>query len=239
MAQTAGASSTGGEGHVGSGGTGFAGTGGTAGTGGKLASGGSNNPGGGSLIFNGSFELDYQDAAAVATAPPSGWTMVSSNSTGNLLHALRSDGGNGVPPAAQGLNVARFDSLTGSSYREAQSECFLIDVNKSITATYQVRIPEGQLPTGTRASVKFWYYQDAACSLASVVRASDTQTASSNTSAGVWEPRQFTPSQNPPSDSRAATLSIRGAYIAGSSCGSAGTNCQNDVIYYDDVSVIQ
>jgi len=165
--------------------------------------------------------------------------MVSSSGSGNLLHAVQSDGSNGVPPAAQGLNVARFDSLTSSSYREARSECFPIDVTKAIAARYQVRIPELQLPPGTKASVKFWYYQEPSCTVVSTVRASDTQTATSNTSAGVWELRQYTPSQNPPIDSQAASLSIRGATVAGSSCGNAGSNCQSDIIYYDDVAVSQ
>ncbi len=244
--QTGGSTNTGGARSTGSGAIGgaasiggMAGKGGEATTGGAAAGGGTSNPGSGSLIANGSFELDFQSATVAATAAPSGWTMVSSNSAGNLLHALQSDSASGVPLAAQGLNVARFDSLTGSSYREAHSDCFPIDISKPITAHYQVYVPQEQLPAGTKASVKLWYYQDAACSIASALRPSDTQTAASNTSVGVWESRQFTPSQTPPSDSRAATLSVRGAYVVGSSCGSAGVDCQRDVIYYDDIAASQ
>ncbi len=182
--------------------------------GGSIASGATSNIGD-SLVTNGSFEMDQQPSALMATAAPSGWSMVSSASIGNLLHAVQSDGANDVPPAADGLNVARFDSLTSSSYREARSECFPIDANQKIAARYQVRIPAPQLPSGTKAAVKLWYYQDVSCVTASADRASDTQSATSNAAADVWELRQFMPSQNPPSDSLAARISIRACIRSG------------------------
>jgi hypothetical protein len=43
---------------------------------------------------------------------------------------------------------------------------------------------------GTKTSVRFWYFQDASCTLISAVRAGDTQAATSNTSADVWELRR-------------------------------------------------
>ena len=202
--------------------------GGESNIGGAIGSGGTTGNPAISLVVNGSFEMDQEPAELSATAPPSGWSMVSSNRVGNLLHAEQSDGKNDVPPAFDGYNVARFDSLTSTSYREAQSECFVIDTSKAISVGFQVRIPEQQLPPGTKAAVKLWYYQDLTCATPSALRESDTQTAASNTSAGVWEQRQYQPSQNPPTDGVAARVSIRGAYVAGSNCGDAGIDCTSD-----------
>ena len=192
-----------------------------------------------SPVANGSFEWDQQPASTFATAPPGGWTMLSSNSVGNLLHAARSDAENLIPPASEGQNVAYFDSLTGSSYREAQSNCFPVNLSKSISARYQVQVPASQNPSGTRAAVKFWYYQDATCTTASTLRASETQIATSNSAAGVWETHEFKPSLTPPADGVAARISIRGAYTAGPTCGDGGAGCLDDKIYFDEIVVWQ
>jgi hypothetical protein len=194
----------------------------------------------GSLLSNGSFEKDQQPASGPATAPPVGWTQVTSSATGNLLHAVQADGTNGVPPAAHGLNVARFDSLTSSiSGREAQSDCFPLDPAKVVAARAQVRIPSGQLPAGTKASLKLWYFKDATCTTKSAVRDADTQTGASNAASGVWEARSYQPASNPPSDAVAGKLSVRVQYVSGSSCGTGGTNCAGDVLYFDDLAVTQ
>jgi hypothetical protein len=194
----------------------------------------------GSLLSNGSFEKDQQPASGPATAPPVGWTMVTSSASGNLLHAVQADGTNGVPPAAHGLDVARFDSLTSSiSGREAQSDCFPIDPSKSVAARAQVRIPSGQLPAGTKASLKLWYFKDATCTTKSAVRDSDTQTGASNSASGVWEARSYQPASNPPSDAVMGKLSVRAQYVSGQSCGTGGANCSGDVLYFDDLAVTQ
>lgn len=231
------AAGTGGQGTIGSGGMTTAGGSGGSGPG----SGGTHAQGGRSegLVANGSFEWDQQPAAAFATAPPSGWTMLSVGSVGHLLHAARGDASESIPSASDGSNVAYFDSLTASSYREAQSNCFAIDANKAVAVRYHVQIPESQNPAETRAAVKLWYYQDGACTIASTLRTSDTQTAAPNTTAGVWEGHEFEPAHGPPADSAAARISIRGAYTAGPTCSDGGATCSADRIYFDDVVVWQ
>jgi hypothetical protein len=187
-------------------------------------------------VQNGSFELDQQPASTFATAPPSGWSMLSSNTVGHLLHAVQHDGQSLIPSASDGLNVAYFDSLTSSSYREAQSACFPVEP-QALSVHYQVQVPETQNPSGTRAAVKLWYFQDSACAVPSAVRVSDTQTAASNSVAGVWELRNYAPSRVPPSDGVAAKISIRAQYSAGLTCGDAGADCQDDRVYFDDIAV--
>lgn len=189
-------------------------------------------------VPNGSFEVDEQPSSAAASAPPSGWTMLSSASTGNLLHALRGDGMS-IPAAAEGQNLAGFDSLTASSYREAMSSCFPIQGGLATKLLYQVLVPATQKPAGTRAAVKLWYFQDSACSTPSAIRAADTQSANSNSTVGIWEPRQYAPSQPPPTDAVAAKVSIRAAYNAGTDCGADGTNCSADRLYFDAIDVEQ
>lgn len=235
---SAGGASVGGGNSSNVGQSGAGGARGAVNTGGAAAIGGSSGEAE-SLVANGSFERDQQPASLQASTPPGGWSMVSSSSVGNLLHAIKSDGTSDVPPAADGLNVARFDSLTGSTYREARSECFLIDASRALTARYQVRIPASQSPLGTKAAVKLWYYQDLTCATPSAVRPSDTQQAVSAAAADVWEKRQFTPSQNPPSDGIAASISIRAATVAGPNCGSGGADCASDRLYFDDIVVTQ
>ncbi len=187
-----------------------------------------------SPVPNGSFEVDEQPSTTPASAPPSGWTMLSSASPGNLLHALRGDG-IATPKAAQGQNVAAFDSLTASSYREALSACFPIKGGQAARAVYQVMIPLTQSAAGTRAAVKIVYFQDAACLTPSAIRTADTQNASSNSAPGVWEMKQYAPSQPSPADAMAARISIRAAYNAGTDCGAAGTHCAEDKMYFDAI----
>lgn len=129
-----------------------------------------------------------------------------------------------------GKRIIRYQSLTSSiGGREFQSECIAVSPLTNYTASIYEYAPATNA-SFVSASLKLWWYSDAACG---VSVSQGTQPQSTVSPQNSWNFRSY--SQTSPAGTQSMRLSVRARYATAVECGVC-TNT-DDMIYFDSAGI--